>query len=233
MSYAQKLFLDQGFSSTSLCWSVSQELPKHQSSSTPCHLAALYVLHFRCCTVRFTLYGQRERGLYYALCFMKMSFWNTSQNHQVSRVKKPWISGSNFSKPWRHSTLPIATILLHHNSHCGNLCWCFWSSYLLNLHCWLTLVPFKLPNKFRRTFSRVSFLTNWFHSAIRTLIISVYIYDSKHSICQPDDSKHSILWHLCRRLKKHNIRARKTLSWVVPRLENVKLLVVGNTGCPK
>ena len=46
MSYAQKLFLDQGFSSTSLCWSVPQELPKHQSSSTPCHLAALYVLHF-------------------------------------------------------------------------------------------------------------------------------------------------------------------------------------------
>ena len=127
-------------------------------------------LHFTFYTLRYfytlvvVLYGlwsEKERALYYA------------QNHQVSRVKKPWISGSNFSTPWRHSTLPITAILLHHNSHCGNLCWCFWSSHLLNLHCWLTLVPFKLPNKFRRTFSRVSFLTNWFHSGIRTLIISV------------------------------------------------------------
>ena len=33
------------------------------------------------------------------------------------------------------------------------------------------------------------------------------ISESKHSYCQPNDSKHSSLQYLWRRLKKHNIRA--------------------------
>ena len=33
------------------------------------------------------------------------------------------------------------------------------------------------------------------------------ISESKHSYCQPNDSKHSSLQHLWRQLKNHNIRA--------------------------
>ena len=38
--------------------------------------------------------------------------------------------------------------------------------------------------------------------------------DSKRAICQLYDSKPSILQHLWRQLKTHNIRARRTWSWV-------------------
>ena len=36
------------------------------------------------------------------------------------------------------------------------------------------------------------------------------IWDSKHSFCQPDDSKHSTLWHFGDGPKKFNMRARRT-----------------------
>ena len=39
------------------------------------------------------------------------------------------------------------------------------------------------------------------------------ISESKHSYCQPNDSKHSSLQYLWRRLKNHNIRTWKTWFW--------------------